>query len=237
MPKEVIELSYRILIVDDEPDICDLLCILLRKNGYMAQKAGNARAAIEILHTQPPFDLVIMDIMMPGMDGVTACREIRAFSNIPTLFLTAKTGEDDKRKAIENGGDDYLGKPFSEAELLMRVSSLTRRYRVYQAVEQPSNAKKIGSLLVDPESHLVIKNGEAVALTEKEYAILQFFIRRRGTAVDIRSIYESVWKEQYLSTSSNTVMVHILNLRKKLEDDPSQPALIRTIWGKGYQID
>jgi len=230
-------LNYRILIVDDEPNICDLLRILLVKNGYFAQKAANAKMAIEILREQPPFDLVIMDIMMPGMDGVSACREIRTFSNVPTLFLTAKTGEDDKRKAIENGGDDYLGKPFSEAELLMRVSSLTRRYRVYQSATESRSIQKVDSLLIDPECHLIIKNGESVALTEKEYAILQFFISRRGTPVDIRSIYENVWKERYLSSSSNTVMVHILNLRRKLEDDPSQPVLIRTIWGKGYQID
>lgn len=174
-----------------------------------------------------------MDIMMPGMDGVEACRSIRSFSTAPILFLTAKTQLGDKASAYASGGDDFLPKPFSQSELLMKVDSLLRRYRVYKGKrEEVLDA----SLHLDEDRRCAVKNGRVVELTSKEYEILQYFFLHRGKVLDVRSVYEGAWGEKYMPTSTNTVMVHILNLRKKLEEDPTNPKLIRTIWGKGYQF-
>lgn len=233
---EVTVLAYRVLIADDEPDIRNLVSIFLQKNGYTVFTAKNGGEAVRELRQNGEFDLVIMDIMMPDMDGIRACREIRTFSTVPLLFLTAKTQEADKQQAYEIGGDDYLGKPFSQNELLMKVSSLIRRYRVYRGKEASSKSAVAG-IEIETETHQVKKNGVPVNMTEKEYAILQFFLSHRGQPVDVASLYEGVWNEKYLPSSNNTVMVHILNLRKKLEDDPAQPVFLRTVWGKGYQID
>lgn len=227
-------MPYRILVVDDEPDIREIVSILLQKNGYETRLAQNGGEAVRLARQEGPFDLVIMDIMMPEMDGLGACRAIRSFSLVPMLFLTAKTQEKDKYQAYATGGDDYLGKPFSPNELLMRVSSLIRRYRVYQG---EGTATGGAGIEVNEETRQVRKNGTLVNMTEKELAILQFFLNHRGRPVDVATLYEGVWHEKYLPSSNNTVMVHILNLRRKLEDDPAQPTFIRTVWGKGYQID
>ena len=171
--------------------------------------------------------------MMPGMDGVAACQAIRSFSTAPILFLTAKTQLGDKASAYASGGDDFLPKPFSQSELLMKVDSLLRRYRVYKGKrEEVLDA----SLHLDEDRRCAVKNGRVVELTSKEYEILQYFFLHRGKVLDVRSVYEGAWGEKYMPTSTNTVMVHILNLRKKLEEDPANPKLIRTIWGKGYQF-
>ena len=192
------------------------------------------------MEQHPETDLVIMDIMMPGLNGIEACAQIREHSSAPILFLTAKTLEDDKAQAYGAGGDDYLGKPFSQAELLMKVESLVRRYRIYRGkpkqVEAP--AMKVSKRLVlCEEKGYVIREGEVIPLTNKEVEILRFFMDRPGRVIDARMLYEGVWRDKYLPSSTNTVMVHILNLRKKLESDYTNPTLIRTVWGKGYQLD
>lgn len=226
------EKDVHILIVDDEPDIRNLVRILLTGKGYQVTEAASGEAALE-LWSDEAFDLVILDIMMPGMDGVDACRRIREHSAVPILFLTAKTQITDKISAYESGGDDYLAKPFSRQELLMKVESLVRRYRVYRGKGQ---APTQGPVALDEENRRALRNGEPVELTDKEYEILRFLMGSAGKVVDVRSLYEGVWGEKYLSSSNNTVMVHILNLRKKLEEDPGNPKFIRTIWGKGYQF-
>ena len=180
-----------------------------------------------------PYDLVIMDIMMPGIDGVEACRQIREHSSVPMLFLTARGKIEDKQQAYLSGGDDYLVKPFASAELMLKVESLLRRYRVYKG-KQP--APETDSLHLDEEQKAAVKDGQIIDLTDKEYEILRYFMNNRGTVIDVRTLYENVWGEKYLSTSNNTVMVHVLNLRKKLETDPANPKLLRTVWGKGYQF-
>jgi DNA-binding response OmpR family regulator len=174
-----------------------------------------------------------MDIMMPGLNGVQACAEIRKFSTVPMLFLTAKSQLADKAEAYASGGDDYLAKPFSQNELMMKVESLTRRYRIYKGKTEPSAPPDIQ---LDEKHTCAIRNGQRIDLTDKEFAILRFFVQNRGRTVDVQKVYESVWGEKYLPSSNNTVMVHILNLRKKLEADPANPKLIRTVWGKGYQF-
>ena len=223
----------RILAVDDEPDLRSLLRILLKNRGYEVLEAASGQEAVDMVRSEPRIDLVIMDIMMPGLNGVQACAEIRKFSTVPMLFLTAKSQLADKAEAYASGGDDYLAKPFSQNELMMKVESLTRRYRIYKGKTEPAAPLDIR---LDEKHTCAIRNGQRIDLTDKEFAILRFFVQNRGRTVDVQKVYESVWGEKYLPSSNNTVMVHILNLRKKLEADPANPKLIRTVWGKGYQF-
>lgn len=223
----------RILAVDDEPDLRSLLRILLQSKGFQIDEAASGEEAVSMVLGHAPYDLVIMDIMMPGIDGVEACRRIREHSSVPMLFLTARGRMEDKQQAYISGGDDYLVKPFASGELLLKVESLLRRYRVYKG-KQP--APETDTLRLDEDRKAALKDGQVIDLTDKEYEILRFFMNNRGTVVDVRTLYENVWGEKYLSSSNNTVMVHVLNLRKKLETDPANPKLIRTVWGKGYQF-
>ena len=223
----------RILAVDDEPDLRSLLRILLQGKGYQVDEAASGDEAVALVCGEICYDLVIMDIMMPGMDGVEACRRIREHSTVPMLFLTARSRLEDKQQAYGSGGDDYLVKPFAPNELLLKVESLLRRYRVYKGKQATPAGDTV---TLDENRKAAVKDGNPVDLTDKEYEILRFFIQNRGKVLDVRTLYESVWEEKYLPTSNNTVMVHVLNLRKKLESDPANPKLIRTVWGKGYQF-
>lgn len=224
----------KILIVDDEPDIRDVVSIFLSANGFETVEARDGADAVEIVQKEHNFDLLILDVMMPGMSGIETLRTIRTFSNVPALFLTAKTQEADKAEAYANGGDDYLPKPFSQNELLMKVNSLIRRYRVYNAHEGLESSLK--HFDVDPRARRVLKDGVDLGLTDTEFDLFSYFASRRGVPSDTKTIYESVWGEKYLPSAANTVMVHILNLRKKIEEDPAQPKILKTVWGKGYQI-
>ena len=223
----------RILAVDDDPDLRSLLRILLQSKGYQVEEAASGEEAVRLISARPPYDLIIMDIMMPGMDGVEACRRIRESSSVPMLFLTARGRLEDKQQAYLSGGDDYLVKPFASGELVMKVESLIRRYRVYKG--KPP-APETDTLRLDEDRKVAVKEGTRIDLTDKEYEILRYFFHNRGKVIDVRTLYENVWGEKYLSSSNNTVMVHVLNLRKKLESDPANPKLIRTVWGKGYQF-
>lgn len=227
--------SIRILVVDDEADIRRIIRILLESRGYRVLEAPNGRLAVETIRKEPDVDLILLDIMMPELSGIEASREIRSISSAPILFLTARTQEQDKLEAYSSGGDDYLAKPFSHGELLMKVDSLLRRYRVYKGKVTGKQLKS--DVVLDEENRRILRGGEALELTETEYSILQVLADHRGSVVSVAQIYEGVWHEKYMPASNNTVMVHIVNLRKKLEDDPANPRLIRTIWGKGYQID
>lgn len=227
--------SIRILVVDDEADIRRIIRILLESRGYRVLEAPNGRLAVETIRKEPDIDLILLDIMMPELSGIEASREIRSISSAPILFLTARTQEQDKLEAYSSGGDDYLAKPFSHGELLMKVDSLLRRYRVYKGKVTGKQLKS--DVVLDEENRRILRGGEALELTETEYSILQFLADHRGSVISVAQIYEGVWHEKYMPASNNTVMVHIVNLRKKLEDDPANPRLIRTIWGKGYQID
>lgn len=229
------EQTIHILVVDDEPDIRRILHIMLEHQGYRVHEAINGRRAVEYIRENPDTDLILMDIMMPELGGVEASREIRSISSAPILFLTAKSQERDMLQAYQSGGDDYLVKPFSIAELLMRVESLLRRYRVYKG---KINGKILRQdIVLDEENRRVLRDGAAVELTETEFSILQYLAAQKGKVVSVNDIYENVWHEKYMPASNNTVMVHIVNLRKKLERNPAEPRLIRTVWGKGYQID
>ena len=226
--------NSKILIVDDDPDIRNVLSLLL-KDIYSVSELADGASALEHLKLHPETDLVILDVMMPGMDGFETCDKLRAFSNVPVLFLTAKSAEKDRITAYGSGGDDFLSKPFSQAELMAKVASLLRRYREYRG--KPEAAIAIENLEVDFSSRSVKNNGEAVSLTDTEYSILEYMLKNRGATVTATVLYEAVWQEKFLTGSGNTVMVHVLNLRRKIEDDPSNPKILRTVWGRGYQID
>ena len=224
----------RILVVDDDPDIRKVLNLLL-SGSYSVASVSDGLAAINYIKENPDTDLVVLDVMMPGLSGIAACGEIRKFSNAPVLFLTAKSAEEDRISAYKSGGDDFLSKPFSQAELLAKVSSLLRRYREYRG--KPEAALAVENLEIDFSSHTVRSDGKDLQLTDTEYAILEYLLQNRGSTVTAAELYEAVWKEKFLPGSGNTVMVHVLNLRRKIEANPSSPKIVRTIWGRGYQID
>ena len=226
--------ASRILIVDDDPDIRKVLRLLLSES-YVVSEAPDAPSAVAFLQENPDTDLVVLDVMMPGMDGIQTCSKLREFSTAPVLFLTAKSAENDRVQAYESGGDDFLSKPFSQAELLAKVSSLLRRYKEYRG--KPATVLTIDNLEVDFAAHSVKSNGKPVVLTDTEYAILEYLLQKRGTIVTAPELYEAVWGAKFLSGSGNTVMVHVLNVRRKIEENPSSPRILRTVWGRGYQID
>lgn len=227
-------MASKILIVDDDPDIRQVLDILLSRQ-YAVLSADSGALAVETLQRDRDIDLIILDVMMPGMDGFETCAALRKFSNAPVLFLTAKSAETDRIRSYESGGDDFLSKPFSQAELLAKVNALIRRYLEYRSKSE--NTVAIENLELDFSGHSIRSSGREVALTDTEYAILEYLASNRGRTVTASELYEAVWKERYMPSSGNTVMVHVLNLRRKIEENPSSPKIIRTVWGKGYQID
>ena len=228
--------KVKILVVDDEADIRKVVRLLLQKKGYEVAEASNGEHALSCVKAGG-IDLVIMDIMMPRMSGVEATKMIRESSTVPVLFLTAKSLDRDKEHAYGSGGDDFLIKPFSSAELLLKVESLLRRYLVYGGKEDPSVLRLPCGVEVDIAKRTIKKNGENPALRDRESDIFFYLLEHRGEVVDPETIFEAVWGERALATSANNVMVNMLGLRKKLEDDPSVPQLIKTVWGKGYRFD
>ncbi len=227
----------KILIVDDEADIRKILRLLLENKGYGISEVSNGGDAVEAVRGSD-VDLVIMDIMMPRMSGIEATSAIRAFSSVPILFLTAKSLDSDKEAAYIGGGDDYLVKPFSSTELILKVESLIRRYTVYRSKEDCSEMIKLPcSVEVELATRIIRRRGEEIALRDKESEIFFYLLSHRGETVDTDRIYEDVWGERAMPSSANNVMVNMLNIRKKLEDNPSNPKIIKTVWGKGYRFD
>ena len=230
----------QILVVDDDADIREVIRIQLENKGYLVLEAANGNDAVNTVRENPDIDLIILDIMMPGMSGIEACAHIRTFHSAPVLFLTAKSKETDKNDAYQNGGDDYLVKPFSQAELFMKIQSLLRRYVVYKGKSESAvnlSEVHVQDIVIDTVNHWVYRENQKIELTDTEYLVLMYLVKNKGTAKDAQAIYEGVWNEKFLPSSTNTIMVHILKLRKKLELDFNNPLIIRTVWGKGYQID
>lgn len=231
---------YLAVCDDREEDLKTLTVLLDRwqsERGGLALRVRSFHSAAELLDCaeKEHFSLYLLDVMMPGMDGFQTCDAIRKDSNVPVLFLTAKSAENDRVSAYSSGGDDFLSKPFSSVELLAKVSSLLRRYKEYRG--KPEEALAVENLEVDFSTHKVTSSGKPVALTDTEYAILAYLLQNRGRTVTAVELYEAVWNEKYLAGSGNTVMVHVLNLRRKIEENSSSPKIVRTVWGKGYQID
>ena len=227
----------RILLADDDPDILEVVSVLLASEGYRVDAARDGLEALALARYPP--DLAILDVMMPKASGLEVCERLRLSSNAPILFLTARSQDADKVAGLAVGGDDYLVKPFSTPELLARVKAILRRYRQYGSAQGAQTGETIqtGPVLIDTRARRVSKGGTPVALTDLEYEVLLALARNRGRVVSARELYENVWRSMYLPQSNNTVMAHIKNLRKKLEAAPRDPQIVRTAWGRGYTID
>lgn len=229
-----------ILIVEDDADIREGVRILLESEGYGVTEAEDGFAGISLVCDET--DLVILDVMMPGISGIRTCEEIRKKSYVPILFLTAKSQESDKLIGLMAGGDDYLAKPFSYAELLGRVKALLRRYQIYRGKEAPEGPKEqryieAGGLKVNVDFNEVYADGEEKELSNIEYHILLLLMQHPRQIFSAQHLYESVWEEPYYYNCSSTVMVHISKLRSKVEKDVQKPQRIATVWGKGYRFE
>ncbi|MCQ6557529.1 response regulator transcription factor [Paenibacillus mendelii] len=226
-----------ILIVDDDPEIRDVLHIYLRNEGYHVEEAEDGLQALEILQNEG-IHLIILDIMMPRLDGIMACLRIREESDIPIIMLSAKEEPLDKITGLSTGADDYVTKPFNPLELLARVKAQLRR-QSFTASSPAVNAAEIiiDDLVINKDQHSVTVRGADVSLTPIEFAILELLATHRGHVFNIDKIYQNVWKEQHAFYSDNTVMVHIRNIREKIEVKPREPQYIKTVWGVGYKIE
>ena len=226
-----------IMIADDDPDIREVVRILLESEGFRIVEAVDGDDAISKI--DPAIDLYILDVMMPGKSGYQVCRAIRAASTAPILFLTAKSQDGDKSMGFSSGGDDYLPKPFSYTELTARVKALLRRYYVYRGKESEESKEKIviRDLVIDRQTCEVRLAGAEEQLTDIEYRMLLLMAENRRKVFSAQNLYESIWNEPYFYSCNNTIMVHIRNLRRKIEPDPDNPQYIKTVWGKGYRID
>lgn len=230
----------RVLIIEDDEGIREGMRILFESEGYEVAEAGNGADGLRLLNEQT--DLLILDIMLPDISGLEICEEVRRFSFVPILFLTARTMESDKLTGLMAGGDDYLTKPFSYSELIGRANALIRRYHTYNNSNNRNEKNdnqyiSNGGICITTTRNEVYKDNVEVSLTELEYQILLLMMRQPGKLFSARDLYEIVWKEPYLHTCNGTVLVHIRNLRVKLEEDPGSPKFIKTIWGKGYFFD
>lgn len=230
----------KIMIIEDDADIREGIRILLESEQYCVMEAENGSQGLELL--EPDISLIILDIMMPGISGIRTCEEIRKISNVPILFLTAKAQESDKLLGLMAGGDDYLSKPFSYAELLGRVKALIRRYTVYMGrsvipEERQEEYIEQSGIRINKVFNEVFVDGEEKELSNIEYQMLLLMMRHKGKTFSAQNLYESVWNDPYFYSCNSTVMVHIRNLRMKIEKDPKNPRYIRTLWGKGYRFE
>ena len=226
---------YTILICDDQPDIVNALKIYLAPEGYRILTAYNGQEALELVR-QEELSLILMDVMMPRMDGITATAKIREFSNVPILFLTAKSETQDMVLGLNTGADDYITKPFEPAEVLARVRSHLRRYSQLGSKTPDSSQLSIGGIHLDDRTKTVTREGEAVSLTPTEYSILHLLMQNPGKVYSTKALYEAVWQEAALG-SEGAVAVHIRHLREKIEINPSEPRYLKVVWGQGYKLE
>ena len=227
-------MAYRILICDDERDIVSALKIYLEAEGYETLPAYNGREALELLRRET-VQLVLLDVMMPEMDGISALARVREESNVPVILLTAKSEDTDKILGLNVGADDYVTKPFNPVELLARVRSQLRRY-LQLGGSQQQEALHIGGVELDDRSKEVRVDGESVALTPTEYDILKLLMQNPGQVFQPKELYRRVWNDEPYGAES-TVAVHIRHLREKIEINPAEPRYIKAVWGQGYKFD
>lgn len=230
-------MSKRILIVDDDIKIAKLIEIYFVNEGYTVFKAEDGLQALEMMDTED-IDLVVLDVMMPGLDGISVCLRIRETRTTPILMLSAKDGDMDKITGLMTGADDYMIKPFNPLELVARVKSLLRRasYAVSPTLPPNDHMIKISSLQIDKETHTATVDGRALKLTPIEFGILHLLASHPGRVFNSEEIFELIWKDKYFE-SNNSVTVHISRLREKLEKEMDGEKLIRTVWGVGYKIE
>lgn len=221
----------QVLIVDDDADIRNMIGIYLEKEGISCIKCESAKQALELMDNHK-VDLILLDIMMPEMDGFEACIKIRDKTNAPILFLSAKSGEMDKVQGLTLGADDYMVKPFHPIELVARVKAHLRRYHYYSE-ESGTNILSYHNLVLNTKDRQVWVDKEEVHLTPKEYQILEYLLMNKGIVLSAKRIYEKVWNEEFIQ-NENTVFMHISNIRDKIEKDDDR--IIKTVWGMGYKV-
>lgn len=227
--------DYKILVVDDEVEITNAIEIYLTSEGYKVVKAFDGLEALSILEKNNDIDLIILDIMMPKLDGINTCLKIREKNNIPIIMLSAKGEDSDKILGLNVGADDYITKPFNHLELVARAKSQLRRYEKPLSIEQ-ENIIKVGDLEIDTLAKTITLRGEEIKVTATEFKILHLLASNRGRIFSIKEIYEKVWEEPFYK-SENTVTVHIRRIREKIELNTKEPEYIKVVWGIGYKIE
>lgn len=230
----------KILVVDDERVLVKGITFNLKNEGYQVETGYDGEEAVELAR-EGKFDLIILDLMMPKIDGLQACMRIREFSNVPIIMLTARSEDTDKIIGFECGADDYITKPFNPLELMARVKTQLRRYTRYNQAEAapqklPDTERDIRGLVINRETHKCTLYGKPVQLTPIEFSILWYLCENQGRVVSSEELFEAVWGEKFLD-NNNTVMAHIGRLREKLCEPPRKPRFIKTVWGVGYQIE
>ncbi|MER6999776.1 response regulator transcription factor [Streptomyces sp. NPDC000410] len=223
----------RILVVDDDPTVAEVVTGYLERAGFAVEHAADGVDALRRAGDRWP-DLVVLDLMLPGLDGLEVCRRLRATGPLPVIMLTARGDEEDRITGLEVGADDYVTKPFSPRELVLRVESVLRRSRA-AAPAAPTGVLRAGDLTVDPATRRATRGGDELALTLREFDLLTYFMERPGTAHSRGELMRQVWGWDFGDLS--TVTVHVRRLRAKIEDDPAMPALIQTVWGVGYRFE
>ncbi|WP_252224908.1 MULTISPECIES: response regulator transcription factor [unclassified Clostridium] len=229
---------FNVLIIDDEVEIVELIEVYLVNEGYKVFKAYNGSDGINIIN-EKKIHLVVLDVMMPGIDGFQVCMKIRKDYNIPIIMLSAKSQDVDKIQGLSTGADDYMIKPFNPMELIARVKSQIRRYVFLNEKSNKSNDIDIiefKDITINKKNHKVLFLGKELKLTPIEYEILLLLANNLGTVFSAEDIFKEVWKEKYFE-ANNTVMVHIWRLREKIEENPKEPKIIETVWGVGYKIE
>ena len=226
---------YNVLICDDQPDIVNALKIYLTPEGYNLFEAFTGQEALDIVRKND-IHLILLDVMMPVMDGITATAKIREFSNAPIILLTAKSETEDKVLGLNVGADDYITKPFAPVEVLARVKSQLRRFSSLGSRTEETGTLTLGGIVLDDRTKQVTVEGEPVSLTPTEYAILKLLMSSPGKVFSTKVLYESVWQEVALG-SEGAVAVHIRHLREKIEINPSEPRYIKVMWGQGYKME
>ena len=229
---------YNILVCDDDKEIVKAIEIYLQKEGYKIYKAYDGKEALQIVNKVPDLHLIILDIMMPELDGISVANTIRKDKKVPIIMLSAKSEDYDKISGLNNGADDYITKPFNPLELIARVNSQIRRYTSLGSIAEESNKKiyKSGDLIINDETKQVEVEGREVKLTPTEYNILKFLTKNKGIVYSIEQIYENVWEEQCFG-AENIIAVHIRHIREKMEINPKEPKYLKVIWGIGYKIE
>ncbi len=222
-----------VLVIDDDDEIREIVQVFLKNEGYRVLQAEDGLQALDLLK-QDRVDLIIMDVMMPYLDGMQACMKIRQTLQIPIIMLSAKNEAMDKIMGLTSGADDYVTKPFNPLELMARVKAQLRRSKLLNQ-ETRENEIELGDLIIQPDRHVVKVRGQEISLTPLEFKILELMASHRGQVFSAQQIYECVWKEEALQSES-TVMVHIRNIRDKIETNPREPQYIKTVWGVGYKI-
>ncbi len=226
---------YTVLVCDDDNDIRRALRIYLTGDGYNVLEAANGLEALELMDREE-VHLVILDVMMPEMDGVSALKRLRETSSVPVILLTAKSEDEDKIMGLELGADDYVTKPFNAQEVLARVKAILRRYMHSATMTDRPSVLVIGGIELDDENKEVSVDGEKITITPKEYDILKFFMENPGKVFSSREIYRRVWNDKPMG-AEGTVAVHIRHLREKLEINPAMPQYLKLVWGKGYKLE